>query len=318
MTRTLQRHLRAALPLAALIAALVAFAAGLALAQEVSIKVLVNDDPVSDYDIAQRERFLALTTKEPPGPELKKKATDLLIDERLQMQAGRKLGLNPDEEDVTRILSDMAAKNQLDVDGLSAALAKAGVNIKTLKDRIRAQLMWQDVIGRKFRHEVQIGEVDVDRALSESDEAADAEGGGGLQLRQVQFALPSNADQRTIAARIAEAEVLRAKFSSCASVTDLANGISGATVKTLPDHQTTALTQPARLLVQNAKVGQMTPPTLSPSGIELYAVCGKRADTAGGGQLREVTQRKLLNEEMMVRAERYLRDLRQDAFIEYR
>ena len=28
-------------------------------AQDVAIKILVNDDPISDYDISQRERFLA-------------------------------------------------------------------------------------------------------------------------------------------------------------------------------------------------------------------------------------------------------------------
>src|SRR5680860_331478 len=61
-------------------------AATLGGAQEVSIKILVNDDPISDYDIDQRERFLALTTQQQPSPALKKQATDMLIDERLQIQ----------------------------------------------------------------------------------------------------------------------------------------------------------------------------------------------------------------------------------------
>jgi len=138
-----------------------------------------------------------------------------------------------------------------------------------------------------------------------------------MQLRQVKFSLPRNADQRTIAARLAAAEALRARFSNCANVTDLAKSADGATIKTLQDQQTAALTQPARLLVMNAKVGQMTPPTLSPSGVELYAVCGK-VSVKGDTKLREQTERKLLNSEMMIRAERLLRDLRQDAFIEYR
>ena len=51
-----------------------------------SIKVLVNDDPISDYDIDQRERFLAITTQQQPSPALKKQATDMLIDERLQIR----------------------------------------------------------------------------------------------------------------------------------------------------------------------------------------------------------------------------------------
>jgi peptidyl-prolyl cis-trans isomerase SurA len=284
-------------------------------AQELSIKVLVNDDPISDYDVDQRERFLAITTQEQPSPALKKKATDLLIDERLQMQQARKLGVSADEDDLTRVLEDMAKKNNLSVDGLTTALGRAGVNIKTLKDRIRAQIVWADVVRRKFRREVQIGDADIDKALSDAGE----EGGGApeetaLQLRQVKFELPADADQKTIAARLATAEGVRSRFASCA---ELAKGVEGASVKTLQDQQPASLAQPARLLVMNAKMGQMTPPTISASGVELYAVCGKRS-FRGDTKVREDASRKIMNTEMGFRAERLLRDLRQDAFIEYR
>jgi len=289
------------------------------LAQEVSIKVLVNDVPISDYDIDQRARFLAITTQQQPSPEIKKQATDMLIDELLQIQAGKKLGITPDEDDVRTILSDMAEKNKLDVEGLSNALARAGVNIKTLKDRIRAQLVWQQTVRNKFLRDVQIVDADVDAALSESGEqagegAAPASAETTLQLRQVKYELPSGADQATIAQRLAAAEGLRARFGSCA---DLAKGVNGASVKTLQDQKPSSLAQPARLLVMNAKVGQMTPPTISPAGVELYAVCGKRS-VRGDETVRTETQRKLMNQEMALRAERLLRDLRAEAFIEYR
>jgi peptidyl-prolyl cis-trans isomerase SurA len=287
---------------------------------EQSIVVLVNDDPISAYDIEQRERFLAVTAQEQPGPALKKKATDMLIDERLQMQQGKKLGITPADADVNRILGEMAQKNNLTPDGLGSALGQMGVNIRTLKERIRSQLVWQDVVRRKFRHEVTIGEIDVDKALASDPigepSAAPAEA-NALQLRQVKFELASGADQRTIVARLAEAEALRARFQSCANVGELAKGIKGASVKALPDQQPGALAQPARLLVLNAKVGQMTPPTISASAIELYAVCGKRA-VKGDPQQRVQTERKLMQQEMEIRAERLLRDMRQEAFIEYR
>lgn len=295
-------------------AAISLFGAGLTIAQEVSIKVLVNDDPISDYDIAQRERFLAITTQTQPSPKLKKEATDLLIDERLQIQAGRSIGATPDDADVNRVLSDMASKNNLDVNGLTTALGRAGVNVKTLKDRIRAQLVWQDVVRRKFRHLVNVGDIDVDRALQES---GDVDSNSSAQVRQIRIALPSGADQRTVAAKLAAAEVMRTRFRSCASVPELAKSLSGATVKDLQGAQTTTLPQPARLLVQNAKVGQMTPPTLSRSAVELYAICGGQSATSTA-KVREQTQSKLRNEEMMIHAERLLRDLRQEAFIEYR
>ena len=294
---------------------LVAIGASIALAQELSIKVLVNDDPISDYDIDQRQRFLALTTPDKPGPALKKKATDMIIDERLQVQQGRKLGFTADSDDVDKVLGDMAAKNNLDTDGLSTALGRAGVNIKTLRDRISAQIVWQDVVRRKFSRTVQIGDADVDQALLDSGEKTGGASKTTMQLRQVKFSLPSNADQRSIAAKIAAAEALRAKFRKCADVATLVKSTAGAKFKALQEAAT--LPQPARLLVMNANVGQMTPPTLSPSGIELYAVCGK-SSANGDTKVREATQRKLLNQEMMIRAKRLLRDLRADAFIEYR
>jgi peptidyl-prolyl cis-trans isomerase SurA len=287
--------------------------------QEVSIKVLVNDDPISDYDIDQRERFLAISTQQQPSPALKKQATDMLIDERLQMQEARKASISVDENDVTKILTDMAQKNNLDVDGLTTALARTGVNIKTLRDRIRAQIAWQETVRQKFRHDVQIGDADINKAMSQSGEqntegAQAAQGESGLQLRQVRFEIPAGADQATIVQKLAAAEGLRAKVSSCA---DLAKGVTGGNVRTLDDQKPSALAQPARLLVTNAKVGQMTPPVIGSSAIELYAVCGKRSFQEDDKARLDV-QRKLMNEEYMLRAERFLRDMRQEAFIEYR
>jgi peptidyl-prolyl cis-trans isomerase SurA len=300
---------------ALLFAAVLIGSAKWSFAQEVSIKILVNDSPISDYDIDQRERFLALTTQQQPSPALKKQATDMLIDELLQIQEGRRQSITANEDDVMTILQDMAKKNNLDADGLTTALARTGVNVKTLKDRIRAQIVWQEAVRRKFRRDVQINEADIVAAMSESSQ----EGSGGeaepaLQLKQVRFEISSDADQKTLAEKLTAAEALRGRFSSCA---DLAKGISGASVKTLQDQKPSSLVQPARLLVMNAKVGQMTPPTITTAAVELYAVCGKRSFT-GDETARLETQRKLLNQEMGLRAERLLRDLRQEAFIEYR
>lgn len=311
---------RAALLAALLLAFFLIGGASRGMAQEVSIKVLVNDDPISDYDIDQRERFLAITMQSQPSPELKKKAVDMLIDERLQIQEGRKQGVTPDEDEVNKVLEDMAKKNNLSIDGLTTALGKTGINLKTLKDRIKAQVVWQETVRRKFRRDVQIGDADITAAMTEG---SGEEGGAAtaaapaettLQLRQVRFEIPAGADQGTIASRLAAAENLRARFDNCA---DLAKGIDGASVKTIQDQKPSSLAQPARLLVTSAKIGQMTPPTISPAAVELYAVCGKRS-FRGDDTARAETQRKLMNQEMTIRAERLLRDIRQEAFVEYR
>ena len=255
LSKTVRRSLQApsgwcwvGLALLAALAILLVLPDGTIAQVEQSIVVLVNDDPISAYDIEQRERFLAVTAHEQPGPDLKKKATDMLIDERLQLQQGKKLGIASDDADVNKILGDMAQKNNLTTEGLGSALGQMGVNMRTLKDRIRAQLVWQDVVRRKFRHEINVGDVDVDRAIASGGgaeaSAAPAEA-TALQLRQVKFELSGDPDQRTLASRLAEAEALRARFESCSNIAELAKSIQGASVKVLADQQPGALAQPA-------------------------------------------------------------------------
>lgn len=304
---------RAGLALLALLALLVCISAG-ASGQEQSIVVLVNDDPISAYDIEQRERFLAVTTQEQPSPALKKKATEMLIEERLQLQAGRKESIVPDEDEVAKVIAGMAEKNNMTPDKLAEALGQMGVNIKTLQDRVRAQIVWQRIVQRKFRHDVQIGDADVDKALSglggESGEKT------SLQLRQVKYEVPSGADQAAIARQLAAFEALRAKVQSCANVPTLTKNMQGFVVTSISD-QPGSLTQPARTLVLKAKVGEMTPPTISGSAIEAYAVCSRQV-TKGDPEKREQAERTLMEQELGIRAEGLLRDLRNDAFIEYR
>jgi len=284
---------------------------------EQSIVVLVNDDPITVYDVEQRQRFLAVTTQEQPSPALKKKATDMLIEERLQIQQGRKLGITPDEDEVNKVLGGMAQNNKMSPDQLAAALGQMGVNIKTLRDRIRSQVVWQDVVRKKFRRDVSIGEADVDRALTDAGDQGKPKEETTLQLRQVRYEIPTEADQAAIAKQLAAIEAIRAKVQSCSNISTLTKDIKGFKVKTLQDQLPGSLGQPMRTLVMNAKVGQMTPPTLSGSAIEAYAVCGKHA-AKGDPEKRQQTEMKLLEQELGIRAEGLLRDMRQDAFIEYR
>jgi peptidyl-prolyl cis-trans isomerase SurA len=284
---------------------------------EQSIVVLVNDDPITAYDIEQRERFLAVTTQEQPSPALKKKATDMLIEERLEIQQGRKLGITPDEDSVNKVLGGMAQNNNMSPDQLATALGQMGVNIKTLKDRIRSQVVWQDVVRKKFRHDVSIGDADVDKALTDAGESDKPKEETTLELRQVKYEIPTDADQGVIAKQLAAIEAIRAKVQTCSNLSTLTRDIKGFKVKALEDQLPDSLGQPTRTLVMNAKIGQMTPPTLSGSAIEAYAVCGKH-EIKGDPEKRQQAQRKLMEQEFGIRAEGLLRDMRQDAFIEYR
>jgi peptidyl-prolyl cis-trans isomerase SurA len=266
---------------------------------EQSIVVLVNDNPITVYDIEQRQRFLAVTTQEQPSPTLKKKATDMLIEEQLQIQQGRKLGITPDEQAVTTVLEGMAKNNNMSPDQLAAALGQMGVNIKTLRDRIRAQGRGRMSCGRNSDAMCRSQSPKSTRpsevlATPGTEETT-------LQLRQVKYEIPTDADQATIAKQLAAVESVRAKVQSCSDLSSLTKDMKGFKIKTLQDQLPGSLGQPMRTLVMNAKLGQMTPPTLSGSAIEAYAVCGKHA-IKSDLEKRQQTERKLLEEELGIRS----------------
>ena len=238
-----------------------------------------------------------------PRPRLKQKAIDMLIDERLQMQEAREQGVTPDEDEVNKILSDMAKKNNLDVDGLAAALGKTGVNIKTLKDRIKAQTRLAGVgaaqiparrADRRRRHHRGDGgvrrrtQLRRKRAAGRDGDRLAAPAGEVRDSRPAPIKAPSPRGSRR--PRIC------APASTIAPISPRA--WRARSVKTLADQKPSSLAQPARLLVTSAKIGQMTPPTISTSAVELYAVCGKRS-FRGDDTARADDPRKLMNEEMM-------------------
>lgn len=280
---------------------------------EQSIVLLVNDDPISAYDIDQRTRFLAVTSQQQPNEELRKKAEDMLIEERLQLQQGKELKVFADEADVNKVVSNMAEKNNLTGDGLAAALGKAGINIKTLKDRIRAQLVWQDVIVKKFRHTVTVGETDIDEALSEADTGSIA-ASTTLALQKIRF--PASGDA-AIARQLAQADTMRNRFRTCARTEALVKDFPGARMQAISETKATNVPQPARTMLMHAEVNSMIAPTISSGSVDVYVLCGKQSD-ADFVQERDVAKREIMTKEMKVRAERLLRDLKNDAYIERR
>ena len=133
-----------------------------------------------------------------------------------------------------------------------AALGQMGVNIKTLKDRIRAQVVWREVVRQKFRRDVSVGEAEVDKALTDAGESGKPQEETALQLRQIKYEIPTNADQAAIAKQFAAIEAVRTKLQSCSNISTLTKEIQGVKVVSLQDQLPHSLGQPMRTLVMNA------------------------------------------------------------------
>lgn len=349
---------------------------------EQAIVVLVNDEPVTAYEIQQRTQFLAMHTagggpdmkakaearwaqivKDPRTnerlqalfrekniktreqaqalqkefaqklqvnmieqlkrearastlPKFKKEAQEELIEERLKLQEAKRLGIEVPNEEVKRVLKGIAERNKMTEEQFTQHLKGAGVDVSTMRERLRAQFVWREVVRRRFASQVSITQRDVERMISASASEA-GEDAVELQLHKITLPMASRTDQAAMARRYAEAEALRRKFGGCKTLPGLAREAADARYEDLKFIKPSSIPEPTRSLLLSAKDGDMLPPATAAGGIEVYAVCGRRPIKADDKQ-REKAEGELAQREFEIVAKRHLRDLRQDAHIEYR
>lgn len=249
-------------------------------------------------------------------PRLRKEAQEELIEERLKLQEAKRLGVEVGEEDLGRIVTAFAERNQMTAEKFLAHLRASGVDPNTMRDRLRAHAAWTEVMRRRYSAQIAVTQRDIDRIVS----AAAGESGEEaveLQIQRITLPIPESAGQAAIARRFSEAEGLRRKFGGCKGMADLAKSVADAKFDDLKYTKPGNIPEPTRSLLLAAKDGDILPPYAAGSGIEVYALCGRRATKADDAQ-RTKAQAVLQQRELEVLAKRHLHDLRQDAHIQYR
>ena len=148
-----------------------------------SVAALVNDDPISSYDLRQRMRLLVATTGVQPTedniPQIEREALRGLVDERLEMQEvkaieakQKDLHLEPDDQELDENMAAIAKQSGVSREQMLTTLKSDGVDPSTLRNQIKAQMSWNHYITARFRDAVVIGDNQVDSAVAQADAAS--------------------------------------------------------------------------------------------------------------------------------------------------
>lgn len=245
-------------------------------------------------------------------PALKKKALDELIDEKLKLQEAKRLNISVGDDEINRVIGGIAQRNNMST---ADFLKRLGPGTAAMKDRIRSSLAWADVVRRRYGAQVSIAQRDVDRLVSETQTGGQDQ--VELNLQRILIATPAKMEQYGVAQRMDEAEKMRSRFTDCKSTGKVAAGVAGAKFDEVGRRSPNAFPEPTRSLLLNAKDGEMLPPSMGTGGIELWVVCG-RSVVKADEEKRNQAELQLRNKEFELLAQRHLKDLRQDAHIEYR
>lgn len=281
---------------------------------QTAIKVVVNDQAITSYDIAQRARLIQLTSGSKNATQA---ATQELIDDALKLSEAKRMRVNVTDKEVDEAFASIAERLKMGPAQLSKALSGSGVNPATLRSRLKAQIAWSQLVRQQFQRNVSIGEQDVIRALREKEDSADKKTTVEYSLARIVFVVPANAPAGRAAQRQKEAEALRGRFNGCEQGLEFAKALPEVVVQPTFQRLGADLTPQIVEILEATGVGRLTPPEKSESGYDVIAVCNRR-EISSDYAARQDMQAELRTAEGEVVSRRYLRDVRANAVIEYR
>ncbi|WP_236962875.1 peptidylprolyl isomerase [Hydrogenophaga sp. SL48] len=140
------------------------------------IVVLVNSEPVTNFDVRQRllrvEQQLASQGQSlPPREQLLPQVLEQLVVERAQLQQASELGMRVDEATLLQAEQAIAAQNQLDLEAFRRRVVSEGMDLNRLRNELRNQVLLQRLREREVESRVRVSEADIDSFIRERQSA---------------------------------------------------------------------------------------------------------------------------------------------------
>lgn len=138
-----------------------------------------------------------------------------------------------------------------------------------------------------------------------------------LNLKQISISFAPGVTQQQAEARVAEFGTFVEGLRGCGDV-DAAAAEIGASVVTNDEIKAANLPEQLRAIILGLQIGQTTPPFGGlQEGVRVLMLCGRDDPADAGAPTFAAVMEQIEEERVNKRAQRYLRDLRNDAYIEY-
>lgn len=288
--------------------------AATAIARAQQIAVLVDGVPITELDIAQRSKFIEMSTRKAPT---RQEALDGLINEILETREAKRFGVDPADSDVNDAYSQVASGMGVDSQKLTQMLANGGASEQTLKHRLRAELAWTTLVRGRYKASLEIRDSDVEAQLELHKPEEKNQVGYEYSVRPIVLVVPRGSPEAAYEARKRDADALRVRFETCTNGVPFARALREVAVRDPINKFSADLPKELRDILDKTEVGHLTPPEQTSEGVQMFAVCSKKeskTDTPGLRKMRE----EMFQQKFGARAKRYLADLRRAAMIEYK
>jgi peptidyl-prolyl cis-trans isomerase SurA len=286
------------------------------LADAQQIVLLVNGEPITALDIDQRTKLTQLTTQKVPARQA---VIEELITEKIKVREAKKLGLEVSAEDVDNALAAMASRMRLTAEQLTAQLARSGVNVATLKHKIRADITWPQLVRGRYQASLQIAEKDILTAIdAKADSKEEDIVSYDYTLRPILFLVPAGSPESFIEGRKREAEALRSRFQGCDEGLAFARSLKDVAVRAQIVRSSIDIPAVLRKVLDGVEVGRLTSPEVTKFGVEMFAMCNKKQSAGDNTLSKKKARETLMAERFEQRSKQYLKEIRRGAMLEYK
>jgi peptidyl-prolyl cis-trans isomerase SurA len=278
------------------------------------VVVLVDGEPITELDIAQRTKFIELSTHQ---AATRKVVLDELIDEILEIREAKHFGIEPGDSDINEAYSSVASRMGIDTAKLTQMLASGGSSEGTLKQRLRAEMSWSSLVRGRYKSAFEIRDSDVEAQLQLHKTDDKNQVGYEYSMRPILLVVPRGSPDAAYEARKRDADALRARFENCNDGIPFARALKEVAVRDPVNKSSADLEQALRDILDKTEVGHLTPPEQTAEGIQMFAVCSKKESKTDTPALRKVRE-EMFQQKFGAKAKRYIADLRRGAMIEYK
>jgi peptidyl-prolyl cis-trans isomerase SurA len=278
------------------------------------VVALVNGTPITNLDVEHRAKFIQLSTKKPAS---RREALDSLIDEILEINEAKRFSIEAPDSDIENSYAGVATRMGIDKAKLTQLLVAGGASDDTLKRRLRAQLVWTNLVRGRYKSSMEVGDKDVEAQLRQNPEKMKNDIGYEYVMRPVVFIVPRGSPEAAYDNRKRDAEALRARFQNCNDGIIFARALEDVAVRDQVSKYSADLAQQLREILESTAIGHLTPPETTAEGVQMFAICAKRETKSDTPEMREIRE-QMLQQKFGAQAKRYLESLRRAAMIEYK
>ncbi|MDU6749783.1 MAG: SurA N-terminal domain-containing protein, partial [Bradyrhizobium sp.] len=284
-------------------------------AQAQSIVVMVNGDPITDYDIEQRMKLNFLSTRK---QQSRQEVINELIDDKVKIKEGKKFGVEPTASDVDQSFAGMGSRMRLNAEQLTKSLESQGVRPETLKARIKAEIVWTSLVRGRYKERLLVSDKDVAAAVAAAGGDSDQQGQAfEYKMQPIVLIVSNSSNQAVMEARHKEAEALRARVQTCADANNVFKTTANAVIKEIVVKTSADIPPNLRKLLDDTPIGHLTPPEATKQGIQMVALCARTPTTVDTPKKRQIRE-EMYTKKYEATSKAYLQEVRKAAMIEYR